>query len=446
MYVCSNCGYKSLKWLGKCPNCGMWNTFTEESEEPSFANLVVKKQSKPVLLKDAGSKKINRAVTNIEEFNKVLGGGFVKGEVVLLGGAPGIGKSTFLLQVASSLGKNSKVLYVSAEESIQQISLRSQRLKCSFENVYIVNEDNLEKVYDYVKELAPDFLIVDSIQVVFFPQNGSQKGTVTQLKQSANFLTQIAKALDITVIIVGHVTKEGVLSGPKLLEHIVDCVLYFEGEKLSHFRILRAVKNRFGATGEIGVFEMTHQGLREAKSLQDIFIPHQSLSVSGSSITCAMEGIRPLLIEIQALVSKASFGVVRRRAQGFDFNRFSLLVAMAEKRMHYSLGSEDIFLNVAGGIKLNDPAADLAVIIAVISSFEEKPVKPGIVFIGEVGLGGELRAVSSVNLRLAEAQRLGFKECFIPQVNLKDVDKGKISSLKINGEETVKNVLDKVFS
>ncbi len=441
MFYCSKCGYKSIKWLGKCPLCEGWETFQEEKEE--IEGEITREKIKPRLIKDVEGKDFNRILTGIDEFDRIVGNGLVNGEIILIGGEPGVGKSTLLLEISSALAKKSKTLYVSAEESPEQVTLRAKRIEASAQNLYVLGEDNLETVFNYIKEEGFKFIVVDSIQVVYTPRYDGPKGSVLQLKGSADYLTQIAKTLGVVVFIVGHVTKEGVIAGPKLLEHIVDCVLYFEGEMLSNYRILRAIKNRFGPTGDIAVFEMQSSGLKEVKKTTDIFLPHKDEAISGSSVVCVIEGLRPLLIELQSLVSRASFGVVRRRSLGFDFNRFSLLVAIIEKRLKMSLSSEDVFLNVAGGIEINDTAADLGAVLSIISSYKEKELPLNSAFIGEVGLAGELRRVSNINLRLKEIERAGFGSCFVPESNLKDVDSK--FKLKINGFSSLKNIVEKIW-
>ncbi|MDD5584302.1 MAG: DNA repair protein RadA [Candidatus Omnitrophica bacterium] len=442
MFHCSGCGYKSIKWLGKCPLCEGWETFVEEQEVRDDAALP-KEKTTPRLVGDINQKELPRVLTRIEGFDRILGGGLVNGETVLIGGEPGVGKSTLLLEVAAQLSHTGKTLYVSAEESPEQVVIRARRLKSDFSRLYIVGEDNLETVYEHVKEQDFKFVIIDSIQVVHSLRYEGAKGSVTQIRGCADYLTQIAKTLGITVFIVGHVTKEGAIAGPKLLEHIVDCVFYFEGEILSNYRILRSTKNRFGPTGDIVVFEMTSEGLKEVKKTNEIFLPHQAQSISGSSVVCVIEGLRPLLLELQSLVSRATFGTVRRRSLGFDFNRFSLLVAIIEKRLKVALSSEDVFLNVAGGLRINDPAADLGAVIAIISSFKEKEIPCNNVFIGEVGLGGELRRVNNINLRLKELERAGTKRCFLSQANMKEVDKN--FRFAIEGYTSLKEVVEEVF-
>ncbi len=441
MYFCSECGYKSIKWLGKCPLCGGWETLSQEVQQ---AEERIREKIPPRLLKDIEKEDFKRIPTGLGEFDRLLGGGLVGGEVVLVGGAPGVGKSTLLLEVSASLSTKEKTLYVSAEESPEQVSLRAQRLKNSAsDNLYIVGEDNLENIYEYIKNEKFRFVVIDSIQVVYSNSYEGSKGSISQIRGCADYLTQIAKTLGVVIFVVGHITKEGAIAGPKLLEHIVDAVFYFEGESLSNYRILRSSKNRFGSTGDIAVFEMKSSGLVEVKKIADLFLPHREQSFSGSCVICAIEGLRPLLIELQSLVSRANFGVARRRSLGFDFNRFSLLVAIIEKRLRLSLSSEDVFLNVAGGLKISDPAADLGAVMAIISSFKEKDIPSSTVFIGEVGLAGEMRRVHNINLRLKEVERANFKNCIIPEVNLKEVDKR--FNLQIKGFSLLKDVIGAVF-
>ena len=441
MFICSECGYKSIKWIGRCPACNRWETFSQEQEsgDDEFPDSLEK--SSPQLLgeikeEDASS----RIHTHIDELDRVLGGGLIQGEVILLGGEPGIGKSTLLLQVAGLLSKDNKVLYVSAEESPQQVSFRSQRLKPDFNNLYIVNEDNVVNVHRQIEDYKFNVVIIDSIQVMRCPNIAASRGSINQIRGCAEFLAHIAKIKGVIVIIVGHVTKDGALAGPKLLEHIVDCVLYFEPEQSCRYRILRASKNRFGSTGEVAVFEMTSSGLKEVKILSDIFLPHKDNPPSGSCIGCVIGGLKPILIELQALVSKSNFGMVRRRSLGFDFNRFSLLTATMEKKLRLSLANQDMFLSVAGGIKVTDPAADLAAVCAIASSFKEEKIIASAVFIGEVGLAGELRSVSNIGLRLKEVVRGGFNKCFIPQSNFKEIE-STAYNLKIVGLESAQEVL-----
>ncbi|MBU0694747.1 MAG: DNA repair protein RadA [Candidatus Omnitrophica bacterium] len=443
MFYCDNCGYKSVKWLGKCPLCGGWENFVEE-KEPGRDRIKIKEEKlPPKLLKDIKEADYQRIYTGIDGFDCILGGGLVKGEIILIGGEPGVGKSTLLLEVSSKLAAVGKTLYVSAEESSQQIGLRAKRLGSDFSNFYILGEDNLEEAANYIKDGKFKFVMIDSIQAVYSSCCEGSKGSISQIRGCADYLTHIAKSLGVVIFVVGHVTKEGAIAGPKLLEHIVDCVLYFEGETLSNYRILRAIKNRFGPTPDFAVFEMTSRGLKEVKKVTELFLPHKEQSLCGSCVICAIEGIRAFLIELQSLVGRANFSTVRRRSLGFDFNRFSLLIAIIEKRLKISLSSEDVFLNVAGGLKVNDPAADLGAIVAIVSSFGEKEVSLSDVFMAEIGLGGELRRINNVNLRLKEAGRAGFKRCFIPEGNLKEVDKS--FNFKIEGFSSVKEVIEKVL-
>jgi len=404
-------------------------------------------KDEPVLLKDVEVEEDSRLKTNIQELDRVLGGGIVGGSVILIGGDPGIGKSTVSLQVSNQLTKqNVTVLYVSGEESVAQTKLRAGRLGAGKEgNLYIVNQTDLSLIVEYINKINPEVVIIDSIQVVFEPTISSSPGSVSQVRECAGILTQLAKTRGISIFIIGHVTKEGTIAGPRVLEHIVDTVLYFEGDRFSLYRILRAVKNRFGSTNEIGVFEMAPEGLREVKNPSQIFLSERPKDVSGSVVASILEGTRPLLVEIQALVSKSSFGYARRRAQGFDYNRLTLLVAVLEKRMGLALEAEDIFVNVAGGIKIEDPAADLAVAVAIVSAFREQLVVPETVVIGEVGLAGEVRSISQADLRINEAEKLGFKHCVLPRNNFKSLDYKK-DSLELIPVSVLKEALDIILS
>lgn len=442
MHNCSKCGYQSVKWLGKCPLCGGWETFNQVITEEA-PREVPREALPPQLLSDISQQELTRLTCGVAEFDRILGGGLVSGEVVLVGGEPGVGKSTLLLEVAARLAQKEKTLYVSAEESPGQIGLRAKRLDTDFSKLYILGEDNLEKVYEYIKRENFKFVVIDSIQVVYRPNSEGAKGSVSQIRGSADYLTQIAKSLGVVIFLVGHVTKDGAIAGPKVLEHIVDCVLYFEGEALCDYRILRSMKNRFGGTGDIAVFEMKSSGLKEVVKTTDIFLPHREQSFSGSCVVCVIEGLRPILIELQSLVSKSGFGVARRRSLGYDFNRFSLLIAIIEKRLRLSLACEDVFLNIAGGLRINDPAADLGAVMAIVSSFKEKELPCGVVFIAEIGLAGELRRVNNINLRLKEVARAGFDKCIIPEVNLKEVDKKLIG--KVKGFSYLKEVVEAIL-
>lgn len=447
VFSCQSCGHQSPKWLGRCPDCNSWNSFVEE--DYIFASGKEKERvslykEEPVLLKDVKIKGEERLKTGILELDRVLGGGIVRGSVILIGGDPGIGKSTISLQVSNQLTqKGATVLYVSGEESVSQTKLRASRLGTGdrADSLYIVNQTDLSLIIEYIKKINPDVVIIDSIQVIFEPTISSSPGSVSQVRECAGILTQLAKTSGISVFVIGHVTKEGTIAGPRVLEHIVDTVLYFEGDRFSLYRILRAVKNRFGSTNEIGVFEMSSSGLAEVKNPSEIFLSERPKDVSGSVVASVLEGSRPLLVEIQALVSKSNFGYALRRAQGFDYNRMGLLVAVLEKRIGLHLEAEDIFVNVAGGIKIVDPAADLAVAVAIASAFREQLIIADTVVLGEVGLAGEVRSISQVSLRINEAEKLGFKHCILPGNNYKNLNykKGGIELVPVS---TLKEALD----
>ncbi|MFA4992928.1 MAG: DNA repair protein RadA [Candidatus Omnitrophota bacterium] len=446
IFTCAACGYQSPKWLGKCPDCNSWNSFSEEeytAPASGSRERVSLYKDGPVLLKDVVARDEDRLKTNIRELDRVLGGGIVKGSVVLIGGDPGVGKSTISLQVSNHLTRQGiGVLYVSGEESVAQTKLRAKRLgEPGSDNLYIVNQTDLSLIVEYIKKLKPQVVVIDSIQVIFDPAISSSPGSVSQVRECAGLLTQLAKTTGTSIFIIGHVTKEGALAGPRVLEHIVDTVLYFEGDRFALYRILRAVKNRFGSTNEIGVFEMGPEGLKEVKNPSEIFLSERPNNVSGSIVTSILEGTRPLLVEIQSLVSRSSFGYARRRAQGFDFNRLSLLVAVLEKRMGLALEAEDIFINVTGGIKIEDPAADLAVCAVITSSFREQVVMPQAVVLGEVGLSGEIRSISQVLTRINEAEKLGFKHCILPGNSCKNLKLNK-PDMQIIPVSTLKEALD----
>lgn len=444
MYVCSNCGYNSVKWLGKCPGCGEWESFYEDDAKKHAKNGKAKAAAKDVKLtplSDISESVYDRQKTGIGEFDRVLGGGLVKGAVVLIGGEPGIGKSTLLIAAASRLAREKKVIYISAEESLEQVSGRAKRLGISNQNLLFASEDSVESILPLFARDDVAAIVVDSIQVVGFDAIDAAKGSVVQIRESAHALTQAAKQNDVALFIVGHVTKEGTISGPKLLEHIVDAVIYFEGERNSHFRILRAIKNRFGSVGEIGVFEMGSDGLEEVTNPSSVFITKGDERIPGRCIGCVLEGIRPIMIEAQALTATAEFGNARRRASGFNANKLPLFVAMLEKRLQISMAATDVFLNVAGGISVDDPSADLAAVAAIISAYQNVPLDPLTVFVGEVGLLGELRNASNVTQRLGEAQRLGFTRAFIPSVNADKVAKEAPKGLTV---VPIKDVVDLV--
>lgn len=447
VFSCQNCGYQSAKWLGRCPDCNNWNSFVEEDYAAPGGKTKERLslyKDEPVLLKDVEAKEESRLKTRIAELDRVLGGGIVPGSVILIGGDPGIGKSTISLQVSNQLSNQGlSVLYVSGEESVAQTKLRAKRLGDAHKesNLYIVNQTDLSLIIEYIKKLKPAIVVIDSIQVIFEPSISSSPGSVSQVRECSGILTQLAKTTGTSIFIIGHVTKEGTLAGPRVLEHIVDTVLYFEGDRFAIYRILRAVKNRFGSTNEIGVFEMSSSGLKEVKNPSEIFLSERPLDVSGSVVASVLEGSRPLLVEIQALVSKAGFGYARRRAQGFDYNRLSLLIAVLEKRIGLHLELEDIFINVAGGIKIEDPAADLAVAVAIASAHQERLIAADMIFLGELGLASEIRSITQVVARLKEAEKLGFKHCLLPKNNFKNLDYKK-ETMEIIPVSNLKEALD----
>ena len=419
VFFCTACGNESPKWQGKCPACGQWNTYQEHVEKPS---AVGRAKSSPVG-KGKVPQKLNALTTDEEirfttgngELDRVLGGGAVAGSLVLVGGAPGIGKSTLLLQICQCLCSSNKVLYVSGEESERQLKLRAQRIGVNSEELYILSETRLSDILEATEEFSPDVLIVDSIQTLYNEQNDSTPGSVSQVKDCTMALMQLSKSEGITVFVVGHINKDGAIAGPKVLEHMVDCVMYFEGDPKTSYRMLRAAKNRFGSTNEIGVFEMADNGLKEVPNPSQVLLDGRPEGASGTCVACVMEGTRPLLAEVQALVAKTSFNVPKRTADGFDYNRAALLLAVAEKRAGLKLSVFDAYINVIGGLQLDEPGADLAVALAVSSSYRDSVIPDDVVAIGEVGLTGEIRSVSHMNQRLSEAARLGFKKCIIPK-------------------------------
>ena len=419
MFFCTECGNETPKWLGRCPACGAWNTVVErpapsESRKRGGAPAVSGTLRRPQALPDVEAADELRFHTGMDELDRVLGGGAVKGSLVLVGGAPGIGKSTLMLQICDNLCRFAKVLYVSGEESERQIKLRAQRLGIMGTDLYLYSETSLEEIISAVEAQRPDILIVDSIQTIYNSESTSSPGSVAQVQECTMALMQLAKGHGITIFVVGHINKEGSLAGPKVLEHIVDCVLHFEGDEHSSYRILRAAKNRFGATNEIGVFEMGDQGLTEVPNPSEALLSGRPKDTPGSCVTCVMEGVRPVLAEVQALVTPSAYGNSRRSSNGFDYNRAVMLNAVLEKRGGLTLSNCDFYVNVIGGLTVNEPAADLALIIALASSFRDKPVPYDLAAVGEVGLTGELRAVHALGQRLSEVRRLGFTKCLVP--------------------------------
>ena len=426
-FTCQKCGSQSPKWLGKCPDCGSWNSMAEEAVVKAGSGLPAGERARPIPICDVPAQSETRVATGIGELDRVLGGGIVPGSLVLIGGDPGIGKSTLLLQAMHNLADLAgQVLYVSGEESASQTRLRGERLGASHKNLLILAETSVEAILGHATKLMPQAMVIDSIQTVWTSALESAPGSVSQVRESAGKLMMLAKGSGIPVFIVGHVTKDGAIAGPRVLEHMVDTVLYFEGDGSHPFRILRAVKNRFGSTNEIGVFEMKQEGLCGVANPSELFLAERPLGVSGSVVTASLEGSRPLLVELQALVTQTSFGVPRRTTIGVDHNRLALLVAVLEKKVGLHLSGQDIFLNAAGGVRLNEPAADLAMIMAVASSHLDKGIAPQTVVLGEVGLAGEVRAVTQPEQRIAEAEKLGFETCILPLGNLKRLKKGKI--------------------
>ena len=442
VFVCQDCGYESNGWLGKCPACNNWNTFTEEVQDTSGSS---KKKNvlfdvKPVNINDIEIDSEERYLTGIKEMDRVLGGGIVKGSLVLVGGDPGIGKSTLILQICDTVRIDSKIIYISGEESIKQIKIRADRLGVRNPNLLMVSETNFKAIQVISERENPALIIVDSIQTMFNEELSSAPGSVSQVREITAGLMRIAKNSNIAIFIVGHVTKEGALAGPRVLEHMVDTVLYFEGERHLSYRILRAVKNRFGSTNEIGIFEMKDVGLIEVENPSMLMISDRKESVPGSVIVSSLEGTRPMLIEIQALVCPTNFGMPRRMATGIDYNRITLLMAVLEKRVGMQLHNYDAYVNVVGGLKIDEPACDLGVVVAIASSFRNKPVDMSTVLIGEVGLTGEVRAINQIEKRVIEAARMGFKSCVVPAGNIKAIK--QVKELKEINIKPVENVVE----
>lgn len=444
-FVCQECGYESLKWMGKCPECGVWNSFVEEIENPSNKTfLATTSIAMPLTVDEIEITEEERFKTGSNELDRVLGGGIVKGSLILVGGDPGIGKSTLLLQVSKNLSvEGYKVFYVSGEESEKQIKLRAKRLDVKGNNLYIVSETNLDIIEKQIENIKPDVVIVDSIQTMFKMELQSAPGSVSQVRESTLTFMRIAKGMSIPIFIVGHVTKEGSLAGPRVLEHMVDTVLYFEGERHHTYRVIRAVKNRFGSTNEIGIFEMKGDGLREVLNPSEVMLSGRPENVSGSSVVCSLEGTRPVLVEIQALTSATAFGMPRRMATGIDYNRVVLLMAVLEKRVGMQLQTYDAYINVVGGLKLDEPACDLGIVCAIASSFRNIPIDSKTVVIGELGLTGEVRGVNFIEKRILEAQKLGFEKCIIPYENLKTIEGD--TDIRVIGVKNIYEVLEEVL-
>ena len=446
VFFCQNCGYESSKWMGQCPGCREWNTFVEEVIDKKSAGTLSKKkesvaEAKVLPLSQIEMTYDKRVSTGMKELDRVLGGGIVQGSMVLVGGDPGIGKSTLLLQVCRNLSEQKiKVLYISGEESLQQIKIRAERIGSFTDSLKLLCETNLDTIKAVIDREKPQIVVIDSIQTMFNEEVSSAPGSVSQVRESTGVLMQIAKGMGISVFIVGHVTKEGVVAGPRVLEHMVDTVLYFEGDRHAAYRILRGVKNRFGSTNEIGVFEMRQSGLEEVENPSEYMLSGKPEGASGSVVACSMEGTRPILLEVQALVCHSNFGIPRRTAAGTDFNRVNLLMAVLEKRLGLKLGECDAYVNIAGGIRMNEPAIDLGIVLALISSYKDRPIDEKTICFGEVGLSGEVRAVSMAEQRVQEAKKLGFEVCILPEVCRKAMP--DVKGIKLIGVSTIMDALN----
>ena len=448
LYVCAQCGHESQKWYGCCPGCGEWNTMSEEvrsvqsASKGSPAKKVSGMAHASKLAEIETQDTEHRYRTGLGELDRVLGGGIVKGSLVLLSGDPGIGKSTILLQICEKIGDTLEILYVSGEESAHQIKMRAERLQVHTDNLKILCETDVQLIVEYIRSAKPGLVIIDSIQTMCIDELTSSPGSITQVRESTNLLMRAAKSLDIPLFLVGHVNKDGNIAGPKVLEHIVDAVLYFEGERNLSFRILRAVKNRYGSTNEIGVFEMQDRGLCEVENPSLTMIAGRPQNTSGSCVACLMEGTRPLLAEVQGLVSQTGFGNPRRMTTGFDYNRLSMLLAVLEKRVGYFFGNMDAYINVVGGLRLDEPASDLSVALALVSSLKDVPVRDDALAFGEIGLGGEIRSVNACSQRIREAARLGFSRCVIPHYNLKSVSPELFEQIEIIGVRNIRQAFE----
>lgn len=442
VFFCQSCGYESTKWMGQCPACKEWNTMVEEVVDKK--TTVTHKQITELQvskLNDVQSSSEERLDTHIKELNRVLGGGIVPDSLVLVGGDPGIGKSTLLLQTCRSLSdQHTSVLYISGEESLQQIKMRADRIGTFSDDMMLLCETNLDLIQGVIEERRPQVVVVDSIQTMFRENVNSAPGSVSQVREATSVLMRLAKERGIAIFVVGHVTKEGTVAGPRVLEHMVDTVLYFEGDRYAAYRILRAVKNRFGSTNEIGVFEMCQTGLREVPNPSEYMLDGKPQNASGSIVVCTMEGTRPLLVEIQALVCHSAFGMPRRTAAGVDYNRVNLLMAVLEKTVGVKLADQDAYINIAGGMKISEPAVDLGLVLSIISSFRNRPIAEDVICFGEVGLSGEVRSVNMVEQRIAEARKLGFKQCILPKVCMKNIQ--QVDGMQLKGVENVREALE----
>lgn len=448
IYVCTQCGHEAPKWYGQCPGCGEWNTLTEEvrssaASKPSASPM--RNGSKAVPLDNIEASNEERYHTGLKELDRVLGGGLVKGSLVLLSGDPGIGKSTILLQICQYLGQALKVLYISGEESAHQLKMRAKRLGVDCDGLLIMCETDAQYIAEYIQSEKPDIVIIDSIQTMSIAELSSSPGSITQVRECTNLFTRVAKTFNISIIVVGHVNKDGNIAGPKVLEHIVDTVLYFEGERSLTYRILRAVKNRFGSTNEIGVFEMLGSGLAEVENPSQMLLAGRPKNTSGTCVACIMEGSRPILAEMQGLVAPTGFGNPRRMSTGFDYNRMSMLIAVLEKRAGYFLGNMDCYINVVGGLRADEPACDLSVALALVSSLKDAVIGEDVLAFGEVGLTGEIRAVGACEQRVKEAQRLGFKRCIVPYHNLRGLTASALKDIEVVGVRNIRDAFEAVI-
>ena len=447
LFICNQCGYETAKWAGKCSGCGEWNCMEETLREPislkSSISASTGRTYSPVSINDITTTDEHRYKTGLSEFDRVLGGGIVKGSLVLISGDPGIGKSTILLQICEYLGQNLKILYVSGEESARQLKLRATRLSVKSDNLMVLTETDVQFIVEQIRVTKPDIVMIDSIQTMNFTEINSSPGSLTQVRECTNAMMRCAKTLDIPIIIVGHVNKDGAIAGPKVLEHIVDAVLYFEGDRQMTYRILRAVKNRYGSTNEIGVFDMGVNGLNQVENPSQAMLSGRPINTSGTCVTAVMEGTRPILAEIQGLATTTGFGNPRRMSTGFDYNRMALILAVLEKRAGYFFSNLDAYINVIGGLRLDEPAVDLSVAMALVSSLKDVPIREDTVIFGEIGLAGELRNVSHCDLRIIEASRLGFKRCILPHHSLKNIkDRSSFYDMEIIGAKNIRDAFE----